>query len=87
MSFKIFLVGLGVQHTEQEIFNFFYSMYGDSVTKVTLKSSKAKNNRNGCGILQISNSDVHKDILSTRKFAYKGRFFFANTYLKGDKLN
>jgi hypothetical protein len=87
MSFKIFLVGLSVKHTEQEIFNFFFSMYGDTITKITLKSSKAKNSRNGCGILEVSANEVYDEILKHRKFSYKGRFFFANVYLKGSKLN
>jgi RNA recognition motif-containing protein len=86
-SFKIFLVGLSVKYTEQEIFNFFFSMYAEAVTKITLKSSKAKKSRNGCGVLEVSNQEVYKDILSQRKFSYRGRFFFANAYLKGEKLN
>jgi RNA recognition motif-containing protein len=86
-SLKIFLVGLSVKYTEKEVFNYFYGMYADAVTKITLKSSKAKNSRNGCGILDISNQDVYNEILARKKFAYKGRFFFANAYLKGEKLD
>jgi len=62
-------------------------MYAEAVTKVTLKSSKAKNSKNGCGILEVSNDEVYKDILAKKKFTYKGRYFFANVYLKGSKLN
>jgi len=87
MTFKIFLVGLSVHSTEQEILSFFRSKYAKGVTKVTLKSNKAKNSRNGCGILELSCKDTYSSILAHRKFSYKGRNFFANIYLKGSQLN
>lgn len=87
MSYKIFLIGLNVKYTEQEIYNFFLAKYGEKITKVTLKSSKAKNTKNGCGVLEVSSKKCYEQILSHRKFSYKDRHFFANIFLKGNQLN
>lgn len=82
---KVFLVGLSVEFTKQQIIAFFSKKYK---AKFSLELKKKKNGRNyGWGVLIIkNNSSIYNDIIKKNKFTLLNRNFFAKEYLKGENL-
>ena len=84
-SKKIFLAGLCVEFSKTEITSFFKSKYDSECFSLKINFDKLGRNA-GWGILKVTIPAIRSAILKQKMFTLKGRRFYANPYLRGEKL-
>ena len=85
MEHKVFLVGLSVKFSEEQISTFFQDTLGVAVKHVNLLKNKKKR-YTGCAVVELVNAEAVEKILAKGKFELKNRRFFAKPHLSGEKL-
>ena len=83
---KVFITGISNSMSRESLLKYFCRLY-PSVTNFMLKTSKSRNQKiPGFGFLVLTDPEDLEDLLSIKKFYFKGRYLRAEPYLKDCKL-
>ena len=85
MEHKVFLVGLSVKFSEEQISEFFKATLDVQVKHVNLLKNKKKR-YTGCAVVELASAGGVQKILNKERFELRGRRFFAKPHLSGEKL-
>ena len=87
-TFKVFLAGLALDFTKEELFDFFQSQY-DSVVSIQLVKqthARTKTVNKGSGFMQLTDLAEVLDLLRREKFCLNGRNFLVKKFKEGAEL-
>ena len=87
-TFKVFLAGLSLDFTEDELFDFFSDQY-DSIVSIQLVKqtyTTTKTPNKGSAFMKLTDLAEVMDLLRREKFSFKGRNFLAKKYKEGAEL-
>ena len=87
-TFKVFLAGLALDFTKEELFDFFSYQY-DSIVSIHLVKqthTRTKTANKGSGFMQLTDLAEVLDLLRREKFCLNGRNFLVKKFKEGAEL-
>ena len=84
--YKVFLAGLSMDFSEEELLHFFRYHFPSVVTVDLVKQKKDRTKNQGSGFMELTDPEDLGDILRQRNFSIGGRGFLVKEYMQGGDL-